>query len=127
MPGPQGRGRVRAGAGLDADNGDVAVDRFGRYCGACCQAAPADRYEDHGQARRLPQQLQGGGTGAGHHGLVVSGRHDRVSVFRSQGAGYRVAVVTVAVIADDAGAQRASAVDLRGGRVAGHNDGDRQV
>jgi hypothetical protein len=80
MPGPQGRGHVRARAGLDTDNRDVAVDLFGRYCGPGRQAAPADRYEDHGQARCLPQQLQGGRTGAGHDGLVVSGRHDRAAV-----------------------------------------------
>jgi hypothetical protein len=82
MPGPERRGHVCACAGLDADNRDVAVDLFGRYCGAGCQAAPADRYEDHGQARCLPQQLQGGRTGAGQDGLVVSGRDDRVSAAR---------------------------------------------
>jgi hypothetical protein len=51
----QGRGRVGARAGLDADDPDFRVHCLGGNGGAGGQPAAADRHEDHCQAGRLFQ------------------------------------------------------------------------
>jgi hypothetical protein len=117
----------RVELGLDADHGDVGLDRPGGDRHARHQPAAADRHDDRVEVGRILEHLEPDRAGAGDDLRVVERMDEHEALFERQLARLGVGVVKHVAVQHDGRAVARGLGDFHGRRRLGHDDGRRDA